>query len=141
REAGQRTAGLLDWTAAQREPVAAIFAQLALAEQAAAEKRDDEASRAYQAALAGATREGVPADIAEVAASYGRYLIAHGDLAGASAVVGLVARWASLDYGCALLQLRLHAALGERQAWSRSLAQARRLAGERTLPAGLGLPP
>jgi DNA-binding winged helix-turn-helix (wHTH) protein/tetratricopeptide (TPR) repeat protein len=139
--AAERTAQLVDWSAAQREPVAGIHARLASAEQRVSEQHEDDAEREYRAALEQATRAGVPADIAVVASSYGRHLLALGDMKEASAVVGQVARWANQDYGCALLQLRLHAALGERQAWARALANARRLAGDRTVPPDLGVPP
>jgi hypothetical protein len=139
--AAERTAQLVDWSASQRQPAADVYARLATAEQRLWEQREDDAAREYRAALEQATRAGVPADVGMVAASHGRHLLARGDLKEAIAVVGQVARWANQDYGCALLQLRLHAALGERQAWARSLANARRLAGERTVPADLGVPP
>lgn len=141
RDAAARTTELADWAGAREPSVAATHARLAVAEQRAAEQREEEASREYRAALEQAIRGGVPRDIAMIAASYGVHLLGQGDLRQASAVIGHTARWAGQDYGCALLQLRLHAALGKRQAWARSLANARRLAGERALPAGLDMPP
>ena len=56
-------------------------------------------------------------------------------------MIGRVAPWAARDYDCALLQVRLFHALGEPAAWSKALAQARELAGERELPADLVEPP
>jgi tetratricopeptide (TPR) repeat protein len=140
-DAAGRTAQLVDWTRTQAQTVAGVYAHLAAAERMAFEHEAGEASREYRAALERATRGGVPADIAAVASSYGAHLLDQGDIKEASAVIGQVARWAGQDFGCAVLQLRLHAALGERQAWLRSLANARRLAGERPIPPHLGVPP
>jgi Flp pilus assembly protein TadD len=94
----------------------------------------DEAGTTFEAALEAAGRLEVPADIAEVVIAYGSALIAAGRLERAGAVVGRVARWADQDFDCALLQVRLFAALGQATAWRRALATARRLAGDRPLP-------
>lgn len=135
------TAQLVASAQAPVQAAAGVYAHLATAERMVYEHQVVDASREYRAALERATRGGVPADIAAVASSYGTHLLELGDLKEASAVIGQVARWSGQDFGCALLQLRLHAALGERQAWLRSLANARRLAGERLIPQHLGLPP
>lgn len=140
REAAERTAELVDWAGAREQAVASVHARLAMAELRLAERREDDASREYRAAMEQAIRGGVPRDIAMVAASYGLHLLEQGDIGQASSVIGHTTRWAGRDYGCALLQLRLHAALGERQAWARSLANVRRLAGERVVPTDLGEP-
>ena len=140
-DAAERTAQLVDWSRAQAQTAAAVYAHLATAERMGVEHEAGDASREYRVALERATRGGVPADIAAVASSYGVHLLDQGEVKEASAVIGQVARWAGQDFGCALLQLRLHAALGERQAWLRSLANARRLAGERPIPPNLGVPP
>jgi hypothetical protein len=55
----------------------------------------------------------------------------------AGALVGRVAPWADRDYDCALLQLRLYHALGQRELWASALATARSLAGDRRIPAEL----
>jgi DNA-binding winged helix-turn-helix (wHTH) protein/tetratricopeptide (TPR) repeat protein len=118
-----------------------LFAALASAEQANAEHRRDEATRAFTAALADAERWAVPADLTAVAVSYGNTLIAEGDFERASTVIGRVARWADRDFDCALLQASLYHALGQRATWQTALARARALAGERSIPAMLLAPP
>jgi len=118
-----------------------LFAALASAEQAAAEHRRDDATRAFTAALGDAERWAVPADLTAVAVSYGNTLIAEGDFERASTVIGRVARWADRDFDCALLQASLYHALGQRATWQTALARARALAGERSIPAALLDPP
>lgn len=75
-----------------------------------------------------------PATVAQVAIEYGRYLIRHDDLDGAARVVGRIAPWARTDYGCALAQVELYQALGQADAWRRSIKESRSLAGERAIP-------
>jgi hypothetical protein len=118
-----------------------LFAALASAEQAAAEHRRDEATRAFTTALGDAERWAVPADLSAVAVSFGNTLIADGDFEHASTVIGRVARWADRDFDCALLQASLYHALGQRATWQTALARARALAGERSIPAALLDPP
>jgi hypothetical protein len=50
-------------------------------------------------------------------------------------VIGRVAPWAPQDYDAALLQVRLYHALGQPGPWSKAIAEARSLAGERAIPA------
>ncbi len=106
---------------------------LAAAEWAAA-RGDATAKSAYEHALAMAEARGQPYDVCAVTASFGPWLIAHGELHEAGDVIGRVAPWAAQDYDAALLQVRLYHALGQPGPWSKAMAQARALAGERTLP-------
>jgi tetratricopeptide (TPR) repeat protein len=122
-------------------PSVTLFASLATAEQAQAERRRDDAARGFATALGDAERWAVPADLAAVAVSYGSSLIAEADFEHASAVIGRVARWADRDFDCALLQARLYHALGQRPTWQAALARARALAGERVIPMVLQAPP
>lgn len=110
-------------------------ARLARAEQAWHESRREEAIGAYEEALRIAVGESVPADIATIVTSYGAALIEDGRLDRASAVIGQVARWSEHDFACAVVQARLYRALGQREAWRLAVDRARRLAGERQLPA------
>ncbi len=104
-------------------------------------QRPDAAERAYRTALEAAEAAGAPIEIAGVATSYAAWLIAAGRLDEASALAGRVAAWAGRDFDCALLQVSVYRARGHRQAWVDALRQARALAGERTIPAGLSSPP
>jgi DNA-binding winged helix-turn-helix (wHTH) protein len=138
--AAQETARFAAWVKPDHPPRARLFAALAEAETAAAAHRDEAAVAAYEAA--GTIAETTSADgIAEVAASYSAYLIAGGQLARAAVVAGPLARHAERDYESAVVGVRLYQALGQPAAWQKALAQARRLAGERPLPAGLEVPP
>jgi hypothetical protein len=100
---------------------------------------DDQAGAAsgFRDALDLAERRGVPADVTLVTAAYGPWLLRRGREQEAGEVIGRVSPWADRDFDCALLQLRLFKALRQTDAWSKALAQANALAGERTIPADL----
>ena len=93
--------------------------------------------RAYEAALAAARRDGVPATQAAVIVSYAEALLAAGEIGAAMPLAGQAGSWADGDYACALLQARLYAALGQPEALAQALGRVRALAGERPLPADL----
>lgn len=103
------------------------------------EKAD--AEREFAAALALAERGGTPADIAEAVIAQADWLLAQERYQEAGALIGRVAPWATRDFELAMLQLRLFRAEGQAGPWRAALAQARRLAGERTIPAELTLEP
>lgn len=134
-EAGGETERFVAWAATSSDDSVRLFARLAQAEQAASERRDADARAAFDDALALAGRWSAPDVVRETAASYARWLIARGDTAQASAVAGLVARHADVDYESALLQAQLYRALHQEPAAANALAAARRLAGERVVPA------
>lgn len=127
-------------TTAGDSPDVHLLVAIAQAEQAVAERRPDAARSLYRDALAAAQRWGVPAALARVTTSYGRFLLAQGDLPEAASVIGLVARHAERDFDCAVLQAQLYRALGRREAAEAAIGQARALAGERPLPADLAVP-
>jgi DNA-binding winged helix-turn-helix (wHTH) protein/tetratricopeptide (TPR) repeat protein len=139
--AREQVARLQAWAQDRALAPMPVYAALAGAEADWSARRRDAAYAAYDGALVQAERNGVPADTAKVAVSYAASLIADGELERASAVVGQVARWSEHDFTCALLQVRYYHALGEHAAWESALAQARRLAGERPIPAALERPP
>jgi len=95
------------------------------------------ADRWFRFAAASADRRGVPAEIVAVAEAYAPALLAAGDNDHAAAVIGRVASWATRDFDCALLQLRLFHALDQREPWFNALRQAQSLAGEREIPQAL----
>lgn len=152
-EVAEQVARFADWARSSRQPAAVRLATLAEAEQRAAEQGGarsaqqasaehasaGDASTDYERALELASAGAVPADVVEVALSYGRHLIASAQIERATAVVGRVAPWAERDFGCALLQARLYSALGQRAAWEQALARARSSAGDREIPADAAL--
>ncbi|MDC8013446.1 winged helix-turn-helix domain-containing protein [Tahibacter soli] len=134
-EAADETQRFAAWAATSNDASVSLFARLAQAEQAAAERRDADARAAFDDALAMARRWSAPDVVRETVASYARYLLARGDTAQASAIAGLIARHADVDYESALLQAQLYRALNQEPAAANALAAARRLAGERVVPA------
>ncbi|GAB2608336.1 winged helix-turn-helix domain-containing protein [Novilysobacter erysipheiresistens] len=103
--------------------------------------RGDEqaADSSYRAALALAEQRGIAAEIAEVVDAHATWLLERSRLDDAGALVGRVAPWAERDFDLALLQARLFQKLGQHDPWQRALENARRLAGERNIPAELTL--
>ena len=97
--------------------------------------RQPEAGLAYRRALARAEAAGTPARIVDVATTYLPWLIERGAFAEASALAERIGPWAGQDYDAAMLQVRLSQALGDQRGWRDAAANARRLAGERPLPA------
>jgi DNA-binding winged helix-turn-helix (wHTH) protein/tetratricopeptide (TPR) repeat protein len=125
------------WTAAPANRGIALYGKLVEAEQASEEGRHETAEGLYEESLRMATEEDVPSDIAEVARSYGGYLLARRNLDRAGVVIGKVAGFAEYDYDCAVLQASLYQALDREAAWYAAVASARRLAGERVIPAAI----
>jgi DNA-binding winged helix-turn-helix (wHTH) protein len=115
---------------------ARFYAHLASADAAAA-SGDVSAGSLYAQALADADDLRIPLDIREAANADAAWLVANGDLAGASAAAERVSGWAARDYGCALVQLRVQRAIGDENLWRGAVAKARALAGERAIPAAL----
>lgn len=129
------------WARGADERVAMQYARLAEAEQATNERHHDVARALYDEILGSAQTNGVPAEVVEIAVSFGNSLIDAGDLVRAATVIGQTGRWADKDFFCALLQLRLYHALGKRDVWRTTLDKVRALAGERAIPSALALPP
>ncbi|HEY0179910.1 MAG TPA: winged helix-turn-helix domain-containing protein, partial [Dokdonella sp.] len=74
-EAGDEAERLAAWSSSSLQPAASLYARLAQAELHAAAWDVDPAIARYDAALQLAQHEGVPADVAAVADSYGRWLL------------------------------------------------------------------
>lgn len=130
--------GALEPTA---DPLAAVHTLVAQAEWAAAQGDTAAAERLFREAAAEAEAQGVPDTIVLAADAYVRWLLARGRAAEAGARAGRVGVWAEQDFDSALLQALVFHANGESDAWSRALRQAQGLAGERTIPAALLIPP
>jgi hypothetical protein len=116
---------------------AAPYRVLGEAERLTRLDRRADADRAFQQAFGLADAIGTPIAIAMVIESYVPALLTWGRSNDAAALAGRIAAWASDDYDSAMLQLRLAHALGEPGAWQNALANAHRLAGERTIPPDL----
>jgi DNA-binding winged helix-turn-helix (wHTH) protein/tetratricopeptide (TPR) repeat protein len=129
------------WASNASRPSVTLRVEVIEAEGAWRLAQRDEARRLYESALARALETDIPADIAEVAQSYGNNLLTAGDFERASAVIGLLAKFADRDFDSSVLLARLHQALGQRGLRQVTVQQARTLAGERDLPRELEAPP
>lgn len=109
----------------------------AVAQRARGDERAADAS--YREALALAEQRGIAAEIAEVVDIHATWLLEGDRLDEAGALIGRVAPWSERDFDLALLQACLFQKLGQHDPWQRALENARRLAGERTIPADLTL--
>ncbi|HEX3760967.1 MAG TPA: transcriptional regulator [Kofleriaceae bacterium] len=127
------------WAERERTPEANVYAALLRAEQAAVDGATA-ARAAFEQALALADAGSVPDHVLQVASAYAAYLIGGREQTALAAVAGRVAAWAPRDYEAALLQLRVHRATGDVDAWRSTRALAHVLAGERELPAELAAP-
>lgn len=141
REATTMANDAKNWGAKIVHPAAHIRLAL-IAALNAADAGDDAVARVwFEQALTTGESYRVPADLLIAADAYARYLIERGDAAQAGTVAGRVAGWAQNDFDATLLQVVLHHALGQNQAWADALQQARQLAGERQIPVALLTPP
>ena len=123
-----------EWASALDQRRADILARLAKADASWRFGTGEQWRTEFDGAGALARAGGVPADIARVASAYAGALISAGDIDAAAIEVGRVSRWAERDFGCAVLEARLYAALGHDEARQTALARARNLAGERPIP-------
>lgn len=119
------------------DPDFAVPDRIARAEWAAAHGRDADAEALLREAADLAETQGVPGTILLATGAYVPWLLAHGRTADAAARSGRAGVWAERDFDSALLQAAVFHAGGEAEAWTRSLQQARELAGERAIPADL----
>jgi DNA-binding winged helix-turn-helix (wHTH) protein/tetratricopeptide (TPR) repeat protein len=138
QSAAAAAAGLAAFADRSGSAAARVYAQLARAESSSDAQA---AGSAYALALGAADTLRIPLDLREVVRAYARWLIGRGDLARAGALAERVAGSAARDYESALLQLRVHHALGDTALWRSALARVRALAGERVVPAELTVPP
>lgn len=139
-EAATEVAALTAWAAARQDPLVHLRASLARVDHAAA--MHDPAQLATGCAEAGrvATQRGLADAIVASAVPCAHALIEAGDLEAATALVGSLGRHSERDFGSALVEARLYRALGRGEAAEVALARARRLAGERPIPAALSAP-
>ncbi|MBO9663895.1 winged helix-turn-helix domain-containing protein [Dokdonella sp.] len=131
--AAEEGARFTQWAVAARRASVLALARLAQAELVAAQGGGAAVEGAFDEARRAAEQAGVPRDIATVAIANAQALIAAGELPRAAEAAGQLARWSDRDFDCALLQVHLYHALGQREAWNTSLVRARGLAGERRI--------
>ncbi len=93
-----------------------------------------EAEVGLRAALAAAEARGAPAEIVEVVVVHAPWLLRRGRAQDAAALVGRIAPWLDRCHDCAVLQLQLAEALGDKALAADARRAAERLAGERALP-------
>lgn len=91
----------------------------------------------YRSAIAMAEQAGVPEEVAIAVQAYAPWLLEQGRVAEAGAMIGRIAPWAEHDFDVAVLQVRLMRAMGQRGQWRSAFEHAKRLAGERSIPAEL----
>lgn len=135
--AGPRVTEPRDGSATGNDPAFLV----ARAEWAAHQGDHDEAERWFRRATAQAEDGAVPRTLVLVADAYARWLLTRDRVPEALALAGRVAEWAERDYESALLQVAVLHAGGRREAWATALRRARKLAGEREIPAELLIPP
>jgi len=114
---------------------------IAAAERAVRQRDDAAAEQNFRASLSRADIGGEAEDIIIAADAYGRWLLGHGRVDDAVAVVGRTSAWADRDFRCALLAAELFHSLGRAGPWSSALSKAEHLAGERAIPDELRKPP
>lgn len=126
--------GFEAWASSTASPAILVNLSLARAEWAAARGDQQAAEQAFVQAISAAEASRLPAELLEVVESYANWLLGQNRISEAVAVIGRSSGFAEREFRAALLAARLYQALGQTEAWQRSLAQARSLAGERTLP-------
>jgi len=123
-----------------KELTVALYAALARAEAADAQRKPSRARAEFDRALSLADTIHVPYDMVHVVDSYVQFLLRHGKAREASIMANRVAEWAKHDYSAALVQLKVDHEV-DRGSWAAALDQTRRLAGERAIPASLLVSP
>ncbi len=129
------------WASSSDDPVVKTYMDLLQAEHAADLGDSEAAASIFERAFAQAEASRAPYLLLEVAQSYALWLLGQGRTGQAAIVAGRVAGWADQHYDAALLQLRIHHALGDTAPWRSTLDTVRDLAGEREVPAALLSPP
>lgn len=114
---------------------------VAAAEWSAYRNHNDDAEEWFRRGRLSTEKTGVPAQVALVATAYTKWLLDHHRQDEASAIAGRVAPWVERDFDCALLQVEVLHARGQRDAWFKAYQQAQAVAGERSIPAALSVPP
>lgn len=121
---------------ADPQPTLAML-ELACAEWAAFRRDEAQTQQHYEKALGMVAEEGGPSRLVTVAASYADWLLGGDRLEQASALAGRTSVYTARDFSSALMQVAVLHRYDRRDLWKAALQQARRLAGERSIPATL----
>ena len=139
---GRATPGqVADWLPAADAPEVSPIFMIARAEWAAYRGDDAEAERQFAQALKTAETNGTPAPLVQVATAYVDWLLKRGRLEPSTDLAGRIAVWARHDFDSALLRVAVFHAMASRDNWATALRHAQELAGERTIPPALRVPP
>jgi len=136
-DAARAATDLTAFAAKAGDAASRLYADLA---QARTSADPDAAGTWYARALGEADALRIPADLREVVAAYATWLIGRGDTGRAGALAERIAGFTARDFDSALLQARVHRALGDAALWRGAIARAQALAGDRIVPPEL-LPP
>ncbi len=136
-DAARSAADLTAFAAKAGDAASRLYADLA---QARTSTDPDAAGTWYARALGEADALRIPADLRDAVAAYATWLIGRGDTGRAGALAERIAGFTARDFDSALLQARVHRALGDAALWRAAVARAQSLAGDRTLPPEL-VPP
>lgn len=139
RDAEARAAAeaFTQWATPLGDPLVRLRAALARADRAATLRDPAQLAAACADATVLARQRGLADAVAASAVPCANALIDAGDLEAAATLVGSLGRYGERDFGSALAEARLYHALGRGEAAEAALARARRLAGERPVPASL----
>lgn len=133
-EAAQETARLGDWVKQHEAPWRQAYADLAQAEQYAAEDRHDPALARFEQALRLIDSAGaIPDDVVEVIQPYAALLVRDGRLDQARALSARIAPWSERDLRAATVLVQINSAPGRSEARQSAEQRALQLAGERRL--------
>lgn len=133
-EAADEVKQMRAWASRQVQDWRLVFVILAEAEQAAAEGRLDASLSIYAQAMEVAENTGIPENLVMVGESWVSVLLENGRIEQTGAISGRLAQWADSDMRVALMRARIYLALGHTVAAENTLARARQLAGERSIP-------
>lgn len=133
-DAAQETARLGDWVKQHEAPWRQAYADLAQAEQYAAEDRRDPALARFEQALRLIDTAGaIPDDVVEVIQPYAALLVRDGRLDQARALSARIAPWSERDLRAATVLVQINSAPGRSEARLSAEQRALQLAGERRL--------
>ncbi|MCQ4164650.1 winged helix-turn-helix domain-containing protein [Tahibacter harae] len=133
-EAAQETARLGDWVKQHPAPWRQAYADLAQAEQYAAEDRHEPALARFDQALRLIDAAGaIPDDVVEVIQPYAALLVRDGRLDQARALSARIAPWSERDLRAATVLVQINSAPGRSEARQSAEQRALQLAGERRL--------